>query len=59
MTLSFGAEECLKAICHLGVHDRPVPLAALAERLDISVVSANEMCPAPDSSAATGCGSTF
>jgi DtxR family Mn-dependent transcriptional regulator len=43
MALTAHTEEYLKAIYRLGGQDEPVPLAALAERLDISVVSANEM----------------
>jgi DtxR family Mn-dependent transcriptional regulator len=43
MALTSHVEEYLEAIYRLGGQDTPVPLAALAKRLDISVVSANEM----------------
>jgi DtxR family Mn-dependent transcriptional regulator len=43
MALTSHVEEYLEAIYRLGGQDTPVPLATLATRLDISVVSANEM----------------
>ena len=43
MALTSHVEEYLEAIYRLGGQDTPVPLTALAKRLDISVVSANEM----------------
>jgi len=43
MALTAHVEEYLEAIYRLGGQDTPVPVAALAKRLDISVVSANEM----------------
>ena len=43
MALTSHVEEYLEAIYRLGGQDTPVPLAALAKRLDISLVSANEM----------------
>jgi DtxR family Mn-dependent transcriptional regulator len=43
MALTAHTEEYLEMIYRLGGQEAPVPLAALAERLDISVVSANEM----------------
>jgi DtxR family Mn-dependent transcriptional regulator len=43
MTLTSHVEEYLEAIYRLGGQDTPVPLAALAKRLNISLVSANEM----------------
>ena len=43
MALTPHVEEYLEAIYRLGGQDSPVPLAALAKRLDISLVSANEM----------------
>jgi DtxR family Mn-dependent transcriptional regulator len=43
MALTPHVEEYLEAIYRLGGQDRPVPLAALAKCLDISLVSANEM----------------
>jgi DtxR family Mn-dependent transcriptional regulator len=43
MGLTAHVEEYLEAIYRLGGQDAPVPVAALAKRLDISAVSANEM----------------
>jgi DtxR family Mn-dependent transcriptional regulator len=74
MALTSHVEEYLEVIYRLGGQDAPVPMAALAERLDISVVSANEMVRRLQeqglvrytpyhgvrlSCAATGCGSAF
>jgi DtxR family Mn-dependent transcriptional regulator len=41
--LTSHREEYLEAIYHLGGQDGPVPLSALAEVLDLSTVSVNEM----------------
>lgn len=43
MALTAHVEEYLEAIYRLGGQETPVPISALAKRLDISVVSANEM----------------
>jgi len=43
MTLTSNVEEYLEAIYRLGGQNTPVPIAALAESLDISVASTNEM----------------
>ena len=43
MALTSHVEEYLEAIYRLGGQDAPVPMAALARHLDISVVSTNEM----------------
>ena len=43
MALTSHVQEYLEAIYRLGGQDTPVPIAALAKRLEISVVSANEM----------------
>jgi DtxR family Mn-dependent transcriptional regulator len=43
VALTAHVQEYLEAIYRLGGQDRPVPMAALAKYLDISVVSANEM----------------
>jgi len=43
MALTAHVEEYLEAIYRLGGQDTPVPVGALAQHLDISVVSANEM----------------
>ena len=43
MALTAHVQEYLEAIYRLGGQDAPVPMAVLAKRLDISLVSANEM----------------